>query len=108
MTAKKLVIHLGDQQRKYLTGIINTGRWTNNERKRAEILLIADEHKDYSFNTIATLLCCGRKRIADRELLIKEVDAVEKRRNAGKNRINWQFTRQKAKEWLNRFKIKRE
>ncbi|MFW5720322.1 MAG: hypothetical protein ACOCXT_04825 [Candidatus Dojkabacteria bacterium] len=46
--------------------------------------MIADEHKDYSCNTIATLLCCGRKRIADRELLIKEVDAVEKRRNAGK------------------------
>lgn len=45
--------------------------------------------------------CLSRRRIPDRLTLRKETAAWEKRRNNKKTRIEWRFTREKAREKFN-------
>lgn len=49
-----------------------------------------------------------RKRIPDEKTLLKEVKNVQNRRNKLKSKIEWGFTRKKAKKWLNYCETKRE
>jgi hypothetical protein len=43
---------------------------------------------------------CLDRRIDDKDLLIAEIDAWERQRNAEGARINWMFTTEKAREKL--------
>ncbi|MGC1120022.1 MAG: transposase, partial [Candidatus Methanofastidiosia archaeon] len=46
--------------------------------------------------------CLNKRRIPDRHTLHRETTAWKKRRNGRKARINWRFTREKARD---RFKL---
>ena len=48
---------------------------------------------------------CTRRRIPQKEILRKEVLAWSKRRNKGKNKIDWKFTKQKADEKLSKYYV---
>ena len=45
---------------------------------------------------------CLDRRIPDREVLVREIEAWEKARNAAGARIRWRFTTERAREKLGR------
>ena len=45
---------------------------------------------------------CLDRRIGEREILINEIDAWQRQRNAAGDRVKWKFTTQKARDKLAR------
>lgn len=48
---------------------------------------------------------CTKRRIKNKEILTKEVNAWTKQRNKQKNKINWTFTKRKAQKKLSKYYV---